>query len=322
MLLRALQYPSLFQSHWSVENEGDEAREKLTPEALFAPGETASGRYYVSSILQKDSASLKDFFAKVPFAEVPLLKSANATHDDGVWLFVGSNSARPASGKRKRDANVEPLRGRPEHTDTVNHSGTWHVQLQGHKTWFVRPCAEAHDWDSSPPVLVEGKEGVGKEGRRGLRLRIDCEMGDLLLINTRAWYHRTVINPQEASNLSISYARDFYLPGTQRESQTGCDGGKTNDDGLDPRMYATRNFRPGETILTGDDLPDAEFPRSAAPNCSMAVLDDDSEALVSLRRIIKGEPLTIGMGDESDPDEYEEWELDPATGEMVKVEEE
>ena len=314
-----MQCPSLFQSHWSIENEGDEAREKLTPEALFAPGETPGGRYYVSSILQKDSANLKNFFAKVPFAEVPLLKSANATHDDGVWLFVGSNSARPASGKRKRDASVEPLRGRPEHTDAVDHSGTWHVQLQGHKTWFVRPCAEARDWDSSPPVLAGGKEGVVKEGRGGLRLRIDCEKGDLLLINTRAWYHRTVLHPQEASNLSISYARDFYLPGAQRE--TGGDDGKTNDDVLDPRMYATRNFKPDEIILTEDDLPDAEFPRSADPNCSMAMLDDDSEALVSLRRIKKGEPLTIGMGDESDADEYEEWELDPETGEMVKVEE-
>jgi hypothetical protein len=42
---------------------------------------------------------------------------------------------------------------------------------------------------------------------------------------------------------------------------------------------------------------------------------------VSLRRIKTGEPLTIGVGDESDADEYEEWELDPETGEMVKVEE-
>lgn len=193
---------------------------------------------------------------------------------------------------------------------------------QGHKTWFVRPCAEAHDWESSPPVLAEGKESVVKEGRGGLRLRIDCERGDLLLINTRAWYHRTVINPQAASDLSISYARDFYLPGAQRETEAGGDGDKGNDDVLDPRMYAKRNFKPEEIILTEDDLPDADFPRSADPNCSMAVLDDDSEALVSLRRIAKGEPLTIGVGDESDADEYEEWELDPETGEMVKVEEE
>lgn len=105
--------------------------ERLTPDALFAKGGTPGGRYYVSSILQKDSANLKKFFAKVPFAEAPLLKKASATHDDGVWLFVGSNSS-PASGKRKRDACLEPLRGRPEHTDAVDHSGTWHVQLQVH----------------------------------------------------------------------------------------------------------------------------------------------------------------------------------------------
>jgi hypothetical protein len=47
----------------------------------------------------------------------------------------------------------------------------------GHKTWFVRPCAQAADWESSPPVLEKGKEGVveAPDGRGGLRLRIQCE---------------------------------------------------------------------------------------------------------------------------------------------------
>ncbi len=38
-----------------------------------------------------------------------------------------------------------------------------------------------------------------------------------------------------------------------------------------------------------------------------------------MRRIRKGEPLTVGIGQDSDADEYEEWELDPDTGEMLKV---
>lgn len=49
-------------------------------------------------------------------------------------------------------------------------------------------------------------------------------------------------------------------------------------------------------------------------------MDDDSVALVALRKIAKGEPLAVGVGEDSDEEEYEEWELDPETGEMFKVE--
>ena len=68
-------------------------------------GVPVGGRYYVSSILQKDDASLKKFYEKVPFAEVDLLRQAKATHDDGVWLFVACNK-RPPGTKPKRKAEV------------------------------------------------------------------------------------------------------------------------------------------------------------------------------------------------------------------------
>jgi len=210
------------------------------------------------------------------------------------------------------------LRGRPEHTDAVDHSGTWHVQLKGTKTWFVRPCVDAHDWSSRPPELKEGQQGVVKEGRGGYRLRIDCREGDLLLINTRAWWHKTEIGPQE-SGLSISYARDFYLDDKKKKS-AARHGEKTNDQTLDPRMFASKNFKAMEIVMREEDLPDADLPRSGDPNCSLAELDDETLALVSIRNIKKNEPLTVGVGDESDDDEYEAWDYDPATGEMVKVE--
>ena len=299
---------------WSVENKGDHAKAELTPGTVFGKG-PPRGQYYVSSILQKNGAGLKHFFAQVPFAEAPVLAKAKAAHDDGVWLFVGANEMpKKQAGKRKR---VEPsvLGGRPEHTDAVDHSGTWHVQLKGHKTWYVRPCVDAHDWGSSPPELGTGKRGVVKEGRGGSKLKILCEEGDLLLINTRAWWHKTEIEPQD-TDFSISYARDFYLGDNKKKK---ADGEKTNDETLDPRMFAARNFKAMEVVLREDELPDAEMPRSADPNCSMAELDDDSFALVSIRAVKTGEPLTIGVGEDSDDDEYEEWDLDPETGEMVKV---
>ena len=131
----------------------------------------------------------------------------DALHDDGLWLFVGSN---PNPKKRARGgAGAEALTGRPEHTDDVVHSGTWHVQLCGSKTWHVRPCAAAEDWQQDPPVLREGEHGVVRRAGRGLRLKIEAQQGDLLIVNTRAWWHCTDIPPQPG--LSISFARDFYL---------------------------------------------------------------------------------------------------------------
>jgi len=149
-----------------------------------------------------------------------------------------------------------------------------------------------------------------------------CEEGDLLLINTRAWWHRTDINAQPGAGFSMSYARDFYLSGAAAStgSTMGDGAAKTNDDTLDPRMYAARNFKAGEVVMLEDALPDGDLPRSSDANCSMAVLDDESEALVAVCKIVKGQPLTVGLGDDSDADEYEAWELDPVTGEMVKLE--
>ena len=329
--LRTLQrrYPALFQNHWSVENPGEHAKESLSPASVFGARKPPSGPFYVSSILQKDDHNLSTFFSKVPFAEAPVLREC-AQHDDGVWLFVGLNQGDVAgkTSKRKREEAPGALRGRPEHTDAVDHSGTWHVQLSGKKTWIVRPCAEACDWQASPPVLDEGKEGVVSEGRGGTRLRIDCEEGDLLLINTRAWWHRTELLPQKGAGFSISYARDFYLgsaASVPAKAGAGSAGGtaspmcgvKTNDETLDPRMFAARRFKAGEVVL--EELPDAELPRADDPNCAFAELDDGSEALVALRRIHQDEPLTVGVGEESDG-EYEVWELDPETGEMVRVE--
>lgn len=78
-----------------------------------------------------------------PSGSPSLLQVLGAEHDDGVWLFVGANPAtaggggggKPPKAKKRRKgvetgAAAAPIQGRPEHTDDVNHSGTWHVQLQ------------------------------------------------------------------------------------------------------------------------------------------------------------------------------------------------
>ena len=263
------QNEKFFTNHFSVENACQHDRQRLTAESIFGSSEESSavlnsGAFYVSSILQRNKKALATFFASVPFAEPPLLV---ADHDDGAWLFFGRNPTKPAPAARagaKRQkttaaaAAPEPIDGRPEHTDNVTHSGTWHAQLRGTKTWYVRPLKTAEVWEGSPPTLA-GKPGAVQGTLAGARLRIVVEEGDLLVINTRVWWHRTEIDPQPDAapaggkakakgkgkgkakgaavgqgenagsesgaggqdGLSISYARDFYLEGCARPRGKG-----------------------------------------------------------------------------------------------------
>ena len=65
----------------------------------------------------------------------------------------------------------------------------------------------------------EGGEGGDRQGEEGgayedhdARLRIKVEQGDVLVINTKAWYHQTDIEVQRCEDgLSCSFARDWYM---------------------------------------------------------------------------------------------------------------
>ena len=228
-----------------------------------------------------------------------------------------------ASGQRPA-----AIAGRPEHTDDVDHSGTWHVQLQGTKTWYIRPLEDADGWEGETPVLAEGDENVvgppsdGKGKGKGSvprRLQIKATAGDLLVINTRLWWHRTEIEAQRAEHgagVSMSYARDFRFDG---DGEGGTATGKTNDSRLHPALFASHDMESGQIALREEDIPECQLPHSAKPNCELAMVEiDGSEqtALLALRDIAEGEVLSVAP---EDGDAYEEWELDPVTGEVVKV---
>ena len=60
------------------------------------------------------------------------------------WVFLGRNN--------DYNENPEWLSGRKEHTDSIEHDGTFHHQLVGGKLWKLRPtlelrqlCDEKHD---------------------------------------------------------------------------------------------------------------------------------------------------------------------------------
>ena len=131
--------------------------------------------------------------AKLPLAAPACLDGVAAKHSKAVWLFVGHNDA------------AAPLAGRPEHTDNVQHDGTWHFQAEGCKEWRLRPTDE----------LRAMCPAVGGPGACTVR----CETGDVLVVSTRDWWHATWLPPQpHETHVSLSYAREFTL-------LPSCDGG-------------------------------------------------------------------------------------------------
>jgi len=124
------------------------------------------------------------------------------TMSNHYWIFVGRNQQHCGGG--------EWMSGRREHTDSIEHDGTFHHQLLGNKLWKLRPTAELRercDRDHDLALLD--------------RYEVLVEEGDVFVINTQLWWHQTEIPP----GWSVSYARDLYLD--RREITS--DGGPTTE---------------------------------------------------------------------------------------------
>jgi hypothetical protein len=114
-------------------------------------------RAYCSFLVQKDKHSYKKTLASLPMLE---LRWTDWTYEPALWIFFGRN------GLGNSD-----LEGRPEHTDSISHDGTWHYQLSGRKLWFLRPSSrllehldiylspdERKMWNDSTSVCIECEE--------------------------------------------------------------------------------------------------------------------------------------------------------------------
>uniref|UniRef100_A0A061QKQ2 U3 small nucleolar RNA-associated protein 6 n=1 Tax=Tetraselmis sp. GSL018 TaxID=582737 RepID=A0A061QKQ2_9CHLO len=232
-------------------------------------GEQTEGGWYASFVLNKSDA-LDAALARMPFEAPRALSGSRVRHTSNAWFFFGQNPSR------------EPLRGRPEHTDRVSHSGTWHAQQSGAKLWRVRPDENA-SWPSPAPRC-----------REPLSARV--EAGDLLIINTALWYHETSL-PQGTGEASFSVARDFHLDlgeagGSEAEEEDSVDMDNCND------TWATDEIPAGTVVAQGDAV--MSFPLSDQPNC---VLENGSRGtpsrVVSLRHIRAGESLSLPQNDSS-----------------------
>lgn len=262
----------------------------------------------------------------------------------GTWLFLGHHgiSASPAmtksSTKKKlkkqklrhdsihSDETTTTLAGRAEHVDEVTHSGTYHIQVSGTKTWKIRPhpdsfLAEEFMLDSEEGSHLGELPGAEQEGGGGKsdncwRLRINVEEGDVFVLNTKIWYHCTELNfaPNSASSVpssewSISIAQDFYLPvPCPKDAKKGDVVYGYNDDEIDEEEESDES-------RADQEIPD-ELPRSDNPNCALVEIgvnesddededeiEDDNEtkiALVALRDIMEGESLTIAFDPQDD----------------------
>ena len=266
----------------------------------------------------------------------------------GIWLFLGHHGVSEASanssgsGKKKRKkrtgqhgkihngATTTILSGRAEHVDEVTHSGTYHIQIAGTKTWKIRPhpdsfLGEEFKLDSEDGGLLrdlpgsEQGESGGKNDKRW-RIKITVEEGDVFVLNTKVWYHCTELNYDphslsfSSSEWSISAAQDFYLP-------VPCPRNVEKGGVVYGYDAEIDEEKASDEYMIDQEIPD-ELPRSDDPNCALVEIgvndgddhsannDNDVEddelstrakiALVALRDIVEGESLTIAFDSEED----------------------
>jgi len=265
------------QESWCIETKGDLSSSSASD---FLAANITGDRAYCSFLIQHDNTAYEAMLDRLPFREIP---STEWNYEPAFWVFFGRNPL----------GNVS-LEGRPDHTDSVTHDGTFHFQLSGEKKWSLRPTTE---------LVSDVKERFPEANfSEDTRLRLTCKEGDVLVINTRLWFHCTSIPPQ--TRPSVSYARDFRFDNLTA-SESG-DGGMKNVDGL----YATNDIEEGTVVFTETEMPDCELHRSSTnPNCEVVELEDGTSAVVSTRTIAAGEFFCVaessdeGSEDVSDEDE-------------------
>ena len=207
-----------------------------------------------------------------------------------LWFFFGRNKEE------------EMLQGRCLHTDSISHDGTWHYQFSGTKIWHLKPSKELQrNWDNEKNG--EGKNAIeensGSDGQSAddeIELIVECKEGDVIIVNTRLWWHKTTLPPSEKP--SISYARDVYFSNNNDEniSEDGEYKGNemTNLDGL----YAAEDIEVSTIVFRESTMPDCELHRSSDPNCDIIELEDGTGAIIAIRPIKAGEFFTVAESDD------------------------
>jgi len=298
-----------------------------SPSAFAATTGTSEPCY--TSFVVNSGAAVEAVVAALPIAAPEGFDDVDVCrHMDRAWVFAGRNGKTRGGG----GGGGGSLAGRAEHTDDVAVAGTWHVQLRGTKLWSVRPClgARGAPWGTDEALLPPPRT-------------ILCEPGDVLVINTRTWWHATEIPLQEKvpggrgggggggdddAGLS-SIARDFVWRGddANEDGKEYDDGLATNIDGV----YATVALAEGDVALLESDLPDCALPRSEDPNCQVQEEINTGDGvvqagLVAIRPIAVGECFTVAPssddeegGEDDDDDDDDEGDEDDSGAEGLRT---
>jgi hypothetical protein len=154
------------------------------------------------------------------------------SHSNCIWVFFGQNMG------------AEAMKGRDEHIDQVYHSGTWHVQLAGTKVWNLRPNLDG-EWPSGSPPPIPS-------------LRVEVKAGEIIMINTRLWFHATELpcTADARDQLSLSYARDFHI------AKEGEDVAFPEPDMCNEEGPISTRFCSQQPILVTSLLPSSPLPPS------------------------------------------------------------
>lgn len=347
------------KSSWCIENQDSHSALNLnkcdekappTPDA-FLDVNNINQRGYCSFLVQHSNAVKENLLSNLlPMAHLPVANDGSTgegdmmkvRHGPCLWLFFGKNY------HSQDDGNSCALPGRPEHTDSVTHDGTWHYQLSGTKIWRLRPTTEllqqlkgksgvnnnVHEQSlAGTKRKIDERGGSNDEGDKSKNyIEVECKQGDILVVNTRLWWHSTVIPSQDVP--SISYARDFFF-NTMDDNQDACNINKdeesyiaeASDELAESSMnnvdgtYAAEDIAADTILFTEHSMPDCELHRSKTnPNCQVVELEDDEGgesymAVVTLRDIKAGEFFSIlDSDDEDDSDNGEEDELNSGGG--------
>ncbi|KAL7515163.1 hypothetical protein ACHAXN_012565 [Cyclotella atomus] len=314
--IAAADIQALFQSleardkdSWCIENKSNDSKEVKPSDFLDVNSKIHKG--YCSFLVQHSEIAVNDLMNLLPVVDLPITGGNSIDSVDNMkvkygpctWFFFGKNYTSTETAHSKK-----PLLGRPEHTDSVSHDGTWHYQLSGTKIWRIRPTDElldrinrSSDGDSKKRKLNDG-QGKGDD-----TIELECKQGDILLLNTRLWWHSTVIPMQDSP--SISYARDVYFESDAADEPN--QQSMTNIDGT----YAAQDIEAETILFTEHSMPDCELHRSKTnPNCQVVELEDESGesymAVVSLRYIKAGEFFCIMESDSEEEEDDSEEESD------------
>lgn len=282
------------QGSWTIENDSDILDSSTSASEFLSPAATQNG--YCSFVMQDDSSNaVSNFTEQLTAKGHPTTLPVGGQLDSlyiasPYWLFFCRNNTSTA------------MKGRNEHTDDIDHNGgTFHYQVAGTKTWTIRPTEKMRDKCDELDIALK-KYYVQT-----------VEEGDVFVINTRLWWHQTEIpglsgagkgrKNGKRTNLSMSYARDICLDGTQP-----VEGGELDMNNKDAG-WASAFIAKGTVLHTQADPPVVRTAGEGNVNCELFVAGNNEEgeiqmALRMTKELQEGDYFTILEESESEGGDY------------------